>query len=142
MIYQLARLAFSLLPILIGLFILANTLLDANASLDAAHWPTTQGKMTHYDDGNIINYSGMGSASMQYQYHVNGVKYNNQRAAFGGGGVRDSKTLNTQPLTVYYNPINHSESVLHVGFRLSYLLQSLIAVVLIVIGKHLWHRLK
>ncbi|MCF6217427.1 MAG: DUF3592 domain-containing protein [Gammaproteobacteria bacterium] len=142
MIYQLLRVCFSLLPIIMGLFILSNTLLNLNASLQAVDWPTTQGQMRSYNDGSIINYSGVNSASLQYHYRVNGVEYSSQRAAFGGGKIRDTQQLDAQSLTVYYNPINHSESVLYVGFHFSYLLHALIAIALMLLGKHLWHRLK
>ncbi len=142
MIYQLLRVSFSLLPIIMGLFILSNTLLDLNASRQAASWPTTQGQIKSYDDGSIINYSGVNSASIQYHYRINGVQYQGQRAAFGGGKIRDTQQLESQSLTVYYNPVNHSESVLFVGFHFSYLLHALIAIALILLGKHLWGRLK
>ncbi len=140
MIYQLLRVTFSLLPIIMGLFILSNTLLDLSASRQAASWPTTQGQITSYDDGSIINYSGVNSARIQYHYRVNGVPYQSQRAAFGGGKIRDTQQL--ESLTVYYNPTNHSESVLYVGFHFSYLWHALIAIALILLGKNLWHRLK
>lgn len=141
MMYHIARLAFSILPILFGLFILSNTLLDATASMQADQWPTTQGMIVNYDEGRLFNYSGSSGATLSYRYTVQGEEHIGRRAAFGGG-ISDVSQVAGGGITVYYNPLNHTESALQVGFRIGYLLQALIGVALIWVGKNLWQRLK
>jgi len=95
-----------------------------------------------YDDGRLFNYSGSSGATLTYRYVINGEEYMGQRAAFGGGGISDIVQNTGENIKIHYNPLNHTESVVHVGLRLGYLLQILVGIGLIWVGKSLWHRLK
>ncbi len=139
--YRIACIGFSLSPILMGLFLLSNTLLDASASLDAELWPTTQGTIIDMREPGLINYSGRQGGNIAYRYQVQGVEYIGYRAGFGGG-VSALNKASGERVTVRYNPINHRESTLLTGLRINHLLQGLFGVLLIWLGQHLWKRLR
>jgi len=137
--YQIARLVISASPVIIGVFILFNVLTNIAASNTAAEWPTAPGVVTEARaSGTLSLYNKQSYIS--YRYEVNGNVYTGNSVYFGGGSV--SNYHSSQPVLVYYNPQNFSDSVLEVGLRMGYLFTLLIGAGLVMVGKVLWKRLQ
>lgn len=136
--YQKSRVMISLAPVLIGVFILIGALPNIAANHAATSWPTVSGVVSESRTTGTLSFISKESF-ISYRYEINGITHSSNRIYFGGGSA--SGYHKGQAIEIYYNPDNHSESVLETGLRAGNVLVLTLGIGMIIVGKSLWNRL-
>lgn len=101
-------------------------------------WPTAEGTVLESGIDTIRGDDGTSYRTrVCYRYFTGGIAYVGDRLAFGSGGIdlpSANETLSKYavgaPVTVFYDPANHAESVLEPGAHMSSIVFIVVAIVM------------
>ena len=134
--YQLARGAFSLLPILGGLYLLATTAQDIARSRAAEFWPQVQAEVFFSNAGGWRRWT---EDPFRYRYEVAGVAHTSSRYVFGADF--GSEAMDLAPgtrITARYDPEDHAESVIRTGILPVHGMAVALGAFLLWVGPAIW----